>query len=494
MLRWLRKPLILLHRYLGMVLSLLFLMWFVSGIGMIYARGMPGLTPALRLERMPELDLAAVNLSPGEAAAKAGLESPSRALLLTVMERPAYRFFPDPSSAGSVTVFADSGDVFDEIGARQAVEVAERFMALPAERLQYASRLTHADQWTIPQRGQVPLHKIVVEDEAATELYVAAHTGEVVVHTTRGSRALAWVAAIPHWLYFAPLRIRTQLWSQVVIWVSIAACISVILGLVLAVIQLRRTRPRIPYSGWMRWHYITGAVFGVFTLTWVFSGLLSMEPWEWAKPGEGLGAGMRESLSGGPLDVGAFAKPGTDWAGLLPGKQIKEAEFLRIQGAPFVLARVSASERHLIAIDPLRLRTEPFSAASLLERLMAPNPEAGVVESALLAGYDSYYYAFDGQAPLPVLRVKFDDPYQTWFYVDPKMGQIVARYHRLGRVERWIYRGFHSLDFSFWYYNRPVWDIGVIGLSLGGAALSGIGVVISCRRILRFFRSLRRRG
>ena len=33
----------------------------------------------------------------------------------------------------------------------------------------------------------------------------------------------------------------------------------------------------IPYTGWMRWHYIAGAVFGVLTFTWVFSGLLWME-------------------------------------------------------------------------------------------------------------------------------------------------------------------------------------------------------------------------
>src|SRR2546427_5689326 len=40
----LRKWLILTHRYAGIVLSLFFVMWFLSGIAMIYARGMPGLT------------------------------------------------------------------------------------------------------------------------------------------------------------------------------------------------------------------------------------------------------------------------------------------------------------------------------------------------------------------------------------------------------------------------------------------------------------------
>ena len=37
-----RKLLILIHRYLGTTLCLLFLMWFLTGIGMIYSRGMPG--------------------------------------------------------------------------------------------------------------------------------------------------------------------------------------------------------------------------------------------------------------------------------------------------------------------------------------------------------------------------------------------------------------------------------------------------------------------
>jgi len=39
--RWVRKSLILTHRYLGTALGLLFFVWFVSGIGMMYAGGMP---------------------------------------------------------------------------------------------------------------------------------------------------------------------------------------------------------------------------------------------------------------------------------------------------------------------------------------------------------------------------------------------------------------------------------------------------------------------
>jgi len=84
-----------------------------------------------------------------------------------------------------------------------------------------------------------------------------------------------------------------------------------------------------------------------------------------------------------------------------------------------------------------------------------------------------------------VLRVKFGDPARTWVYIDPEVNQIVGQVQRNNRIERWLYNGLHSLDFSFWYYKRPLWDIGVILLSLGGAALSGIGVMMGFRRIVR---------
>ena len=111
-----------------------------------------------------------------------------------------------------------------------------------------------------------------------------------------------------------------------------------------------------------------------------------------------------------------------------------------------------------------------------------------IVEAALLDDYDSYYYSKDRTTPLPIVRVKFGDPDRSWLYIDPTMGEVVALYPARRRLERWIYRGFHSLDFSFWYYNQPVWQAGVITLSLGGAALSIIGVYIGFKRLRRGFK------
>jgi len=110
--------------------------------------------------------------------------------------------------------------------------------------------------------------------------------------TTRRARAFAWISTIPHWLYFSALRTDQGVWYRVVVWTSELACLLALLGLALAVTQFRRTKPlrlarRSRTPAGMRWHYITGAVFGIFTLTFAFSGLLSMEPFAWTNA-EGL--------------------------------------------------------------------------------------------------------------------------------------------------------------------------------------------------------------
>jgi hypothetical protein len=483
-----RKWMILIHRWLGIALSLLFVVWFVSGIAMIYARGMPSLTSAVRLERMPPLDFSRIRVTPLQAA-EVGVvgETPGRAVLMTVMDRPAYRF------AGGITVFADTGELAEPAGEAGALKIAERFMSVSPDRLQYIRQLETADQWTIAQRRGMPLHKIAVDDEARTELYVSDELAEVSVLTTRGSRALAWVAAIPHWLYFAPLRLNDSLWRQVVLWTSGLGCVLAIVGIIVGVIQFSASKPHIPYAGWMRWHYITGAVFGLFTLTWVFSGMLSMEP-SWMAYGGGSGEGMEDAFSGGQVDLTLF--PPVDagmWNQALAGRSVKEIQFERIQGDAYYVARGSGRPL-LLDADPLQVREAPFELASLMTRAREGNPDFPIVESEMLSEFDSYYYARDPQPPLPVLRVKYGDPDETWFYIDPAMSRVMARYTSRDRIVRWLYNGFHSLDFSFWYYNRPLWDIGVIVLSIGGTLSSGIGLFIGAKRLVRKARKASRSG
>ena len=184
---------------------------------------------------------------------------------------------------------------------------------------------------------------------------------------------------------------------------------------------------------------------------------------------------------------------------------IKEVELTRIQDEPYYVVRLgfdakpvrrerlhqpypitgrAEQDRLLVSAATMSVKREPFSTESIVERLKAAAPGVRIVEQTVLTEYDSYYYSRRNQTPLPVVRVKFDDPAATWAYVDPSMSQVLATVHRLNRVERWLYNGLHSLDFKFWYWS-PAWDVGVILLCLGGLASSAIGTVMGFGRLWR---------
>ncbi len=493
MFRVLRKWTILTHRYLGIVFSLVFVVWFVSGIAMIYARGMPRLTPETRLERLPALNLSTVRLSAREAADRVGVESPGSVQLLNVTGRPAYRF----GGRGAVTVFADDGTKFqmDEVDIPLALLIASAFTGLEEFRLDHRGVLFEADQWMISERGQLPVHKVVADDSAGTVLYISQNSGEVAVMTTRGSRALAWVAAIPHWFYLKSLRENGPLWSQVVIWTAAIGTVMATLGILVGLLTLRPKGPNvIPYRGLMRWHYITGAVFGVFTLTWVFSGLLSMDPWGWADGG-GLPTGrIQQVFRGGALDLEMYPRLDVaDWERAFGGRKVKELSFERIQGDAFYNATLDDGKNVLVAAETLAERSEPYGTDLLMDQIRDAFAGESIVASDVLHEYDSYYYERGSAPPLPVLRVQFDDPEQTWIYVDPARSSLMRRVTSRDRLDRWIYNGFHSLDFSFWYTSRPLWDIGVIVLSLGGLSTTLIGMYLGFGRLGRGIASLVRR-
>ena len=144
----------------------------------------------------------------------------------------------------------------------------------------------------------------------------------------------------------------------------------------------------------------------------------------------------------------------------------------------------------LVAAGTLTPRRDLFDEAALVARIKAAVPDANVVDSQLMSEYDSYYYSRVGQIPLPAVRIKFDDPAQSWVYVDPSLSQVVTVINRWGRVERWVYHGLHSLDFAFLYNSRPTWDVVMILLCLGGLTTSGLGFVIGLRRMRRAARRL----
>jgi hypothetical protein len=153
----------------------------------------------------------------------------------------------------------------------------------------------------------------------------------------------------------------------------------------------------------------------------------------------------------------------------------------------------TARAEHLIvsARAPERGAFRKFDDNAMWTIAKAAMPHVPMRDAVWLTEYDSYYYDQYGNKPLPVLRVRYQDAAATWLYLEPSLGTM-ARQDRLGRWERWLYHGLHSLDFPFLYRSRPLWDIVLIVLSIGGLALSATTLVPSWRRLVRHARHARR--
>lgn len=488
-----KTSLLVAHRYLGIALSLFFVLWFASGFVIIYTGGMPRITEAERLQHLPPLALEQVSVSPAQAQTAIGTDS--LPVLSTIMARPAYRF------ADNKIVFADTGERLTSAMVSSA-RIAAGYLGVEVDDLRRTGTVTEVDQWTIGLRGLLPLEKFVAEDEAKSEIYISPSRAEVVLHTTSFDRLLAWVGAIPHWLYFVQLRKNTELWSGVVIGIATLATIMALVGFVLLLIRLQwrhlpNLRAAIPYRGIMGWHSKAGLLFGVFVITWAFSGLLSMEPYQWTRT-TGLNLDIAEyrgqTVAGSEYssdDGSMYWDSITDFLG---GRAIKEIRFRSFLSVPFLELTVAAPQsgwqHEIVRLQPGATSRElvQFDSGAVSAQL-ASSVSAAMVDVDVLDQYDSYYYGRESSGaptpPLPVLRARFDDEDQTTFYIDLATGDPVYRSHRWNRLERWLYRGLHSLDFSLFYSIRPLWDLLVIFLLTGGTVLVLLGVVLSYRSVRR---------
>lgn len=478
-----REQIIQLHRYIGIPMSAIIAMWFISGVVMMYTRGMPALSPERALELQSTVPVRDIRLSPRVALQGAGFSyDPQIVTVESLLLRPAYRF------DGDLTIFADDGELFAGIDEHSGRDVVATAFALPISRVRFTERLREPDQWTITESRHLPLLKYVLDDQPATMAYVSEATGELVLATDRVSRLLAWIGAIPHWIYFTSLRINQPAWYWTIIALSTIGCLVAVLGLVLTYTQFQRSTPfsldkSIRYRGLMRWHYLSGAVFGLFVLTWLFSGLLSMNPFGWNDGPESVVDEV--ALSGGPPDIDSIEV--ADIAAIPAAASLKRIEIRSAFGQLRFVTRHAGdvSRRIFDKTGPVDL-PGPDMPDDIMARL-APAGGAVVSEAEWLHDYDDYYYDRERRRPLPVIRAVFDDPQETWAYIDPATGRIEKRVHRLARLNRWMFNGLHSLDFGFWYDKRPLWDAAVILLSVGGLATSSIGLILGLRRIRRWF-------
>lgn len=477
---------------------------------MMYAR-MPGLAHEELLAGAPPLDLSSARLSPAEAAAS--LYIPLDHVVVSMRgNRPVYVI---GRGRGATTVFADTGETLEGLSAGAAA-IAARPYAPPGASLTYLKHLTAPDQWTLQDRVRLPIHVFAAGDAAATHIYVSEVTGTAVLRSTRSERIWGFLGPVIHWIYFTPIRSRGGVWGEIIIWSSVIACVIAVTGLLWGLLRYApRRRYRIgressstPYTGLLKWHHYAGLLFGVVTFTWAYSGLLSVEPFGWFAS-EGVTPEQRHALEGDspsddaltldlmrravhtlgqhgpPREIESVRFRGQWYWGADSERYIMSGAWIGSASNP--RAAVPASERHyVLAATPERGDFTMFDRGELASAAHDAVPGATIAAADWIDAYDSYYYDPGRARSLPVLRVKYADANATWLYLDPRRGAIVDKYQRASRRQRWLYHGLHSLDFPGLYDKRPLWDLVVVTLSLGGLLSSLTAIVPAWRRISRF--------
>ncbi len=473
------RSLLLAHRYLGVALGALMLMWCLSGVVMMYV-SYPDLARTARLEGLEPIDwdrccTLGADLLGGERVAQFQLEMLAGEPVLRL------RY---PSGERRLIDLAD-GKELGGISLGQATRVAADYgRAHGYWDPPRSDGLIDYDEWTVSGEfnSERPLYRFRIDDAARTELYVSSTTGLLVQVTTARVRFWNWLGAVPHWLYFAELRRDVSLWSWIVIYTSLAGSVLAALGLYIGFSQFLR-RPAGRWSGHrgiMLWHHLPGLLCGLFALTWVASGLLSMNPWGLL---ETSSARAEQRLLAGAWPTGQQVKASLHaLAATQPGGTVSVAS-APLLGQLFLIATDDRGVSRRLDAQAL---AAPIRSSEIASEARALARDGGFVGPELMTRGDTYYFGHHGDSvPLPVYRVILRDGPRTRYYLEPVSGELVGKIDRNGREYRWLHDALHRVDFSPAVRVRPVWDVLVLVLMSGVTLLCATGAYIGLRRLAR---------
>jgi uncharacterized iron-regulated membrane protein len=474
---------ILLHRYLGIGVGIILVMWCLTGFVMLYVQ-YPDLEPQQRRSRAPVLVLReCCRLPEADYMEKQTLDY---FIVEMLADMPVLRlgWFPDDE----IAINLRNGEWLDPVDPDMARRIAADYLArrqLDGE-LEYRGAIG-SDQWTVYGKYQPhrPLHHFAANDGAGTEWYVSSTSGEIVQVTTARQRFWNWLGAVSHWLYFTQLREDTVLWSRLVIGLAALGTFLTALGIYIGIRQFRfgaGTVRRSPYKGWHLWHHYVGLLFGVFALIWVASGLISMNPW-------------------GLLESGDHAEE----SGRLGGRQLtwdEAREFIKALPArtlPPDVTRLEVSvllgDRNLVAgftagasqrLNINTLEPEAVSAWDWLAITKALGRGAGSAEGRMIDGGDDYYFNHHETRLFPVWRVILGDADRTRYYLNPENGRILEKFDGNRQWYRWVFLALHRGDFSRLLRTRPVWDAWIILLLAGVTVVTATGTYLGFKRLIRW--------
>ena len=480
----LKKILLQLHRWTGLAMSFLFVVWFVSGFVMIY-------------HTFPKPQTSTYFKTQNTLSLKDSIQSPhllfekhkvSAIVLEKVNNQAVFSF-----SGRGVSVYdAATLQPMAPLSVEGCKKVVQAHFSDPIDKVE---TINDYDQW-IPwshYKNHFPIQKIWLDDEKGTQVYVSSTAGRIVQETTSKSRVMAWLGAIPHWMYFKQLRLNAALWSDVVIWLSIIGCFVCLSGILVGFIRLKKRKKAkswtdiSPYKKkWFRWHHITGFGFGLFVFTFILSGLMSLADvpnWLVKKEKDinyyhlwnGSGFDDQQALQGFNRIIREKG-----------ASSIKKIICRKVMGRIFYEVYTnSLYEPECYIVDEDHLKDLPQFPELTLEKRMQDVLPQKQYSIQMLSEYTHYYTEGRRRTnPLPVYKIVLEDAYGTILYVNPHTGDLLKVLSRSSKWQWWLYQGLHTFNFSWFRQMEWLRQSWLILISIGGTIVSLSALVLG----IKFFK------
>lgn len=469
------------HRISGTVIAVFFLMWFFTGLILLY-HDFP------RLDRGKALELASA--LPKTNPLPDSLPSGLKALSIGSFQDQTLVEWSTRDDSGIVT---SDGEPVKEVTFKTAETEALKWVDAP---IAHVDTLHERDQWIMYSRylDELPIYKFYFDDPAGSQVYVASRSGEVLMYTDRKSRTWAWMGAIPHKLYFPAIRSDVDRWK---VWLLVGSSLCLIAslsglyaGLYVWIKKRRKTGLWVnPFHRKMdRWHFALGLIFAIPLIAWSISGMFAMRKVpQWLVPVEG-----RETVS--------FTKL---WGrGMLPIEEYRLSYDSIISAYPSArnivygktgdipVCRVvmpdSTVELDASFASPTKIHISLQAAEKAVGKLFG---DSLAISSELMTAYDNNYFSISGRAPLPVYKISVKNKDNALLYINPDDGQI-SYFNNNRKARSILFGGIHYLNLPVFTGHPIIWKACMWIVCLLGIVFCYTSVWLDVKYIGRLTKSI----
>ncbi len=453
------RTLFSLHRITGTIIALFFLMWFFTGLVLIY-HSFPRLSSAATYSHMSALPQT-INMPD---------TLPQQLKSLSIRSFQGQTVLQWKAGKSTVTI-TDNNESLRPVTFQTVRDVAADWIDAPIAKV---DTLYDRDQWIMYSRYErdMPIYKFYFDDPDQHQLYIASRTATPLQLTDRTQRFWSWIGAIPHKFYFPFMRRDVDKWK---IWLALGGSLCLIASLSGLIVALYLwIRNRLHTSRWynpfktrlLRLHFTFGLVFAIPLIAWSISGIMSMQKVPtWIVPIEGERyVSQRDMWGGGMLPLSQYRLSYATLRQAYP--ELKQIDYTRRGSIP-VYDIIVGDTTLMIDASTDTVRPLFIPPADIFAGLRNIHGDDAPIHVTLQNHYDSQYFSISGRAELPVYKATVDNPDGSLYYIDPRDGHITYLNHNK-ILRRYLFSGIHYLNLSCFTGHPLLWKVCMWIICLAG--------------------------